>query len=178
MRDAAPEADYIVYPSTARLAGLAALAACLGGMGVWIVLSGWGATPGPRGLGALIGGGTLAAFSTLVLAALLRRIASPRPTLRLDRRGLIFGDGKRAIRVEFSEVASVSVLKVGRQRMLTVVPRDPAALKARLTPLLRALLRADAAVLGYEALTLPRSMVDRGLEEIAEEIGKRAGLAV
>jgi hypothetical protein len=127
----------------------------------------FGFRPGGPALGVLglVVFGSAAGF-------LLRRLLVRRPTLVLDAGGLV--DRASAVaagRVPWDRVADVGVQTMGRNRVLSVLLRDPEAWLAAQPPLRRRTMALNAKLLGTP-VNIPLSAVDVPEDELLAALAR------
>jgi len=135
---------------------------------VFVAAGGWLITSfGP--LGRVVGVAAILFFG-LCAAYYARELLWRRPTLQIDADGIVdrstvFPAG----RVAWRDIRGVRIVAAGRQRLLGIDVRDPAALARSASRLGRVILRTNTRM-GYPEVAIPRYAVPRPLESVIEDM--------
>lgn len=130
-----------------------------------------------RGMeGDVLGGAIVLAIFVPATIVFARRLLASGPRLTLDDAGIL--DSRLGVGVvPWSALSDAYVYRMRRNVFLCLVPRDPAAWEARLSPLRRLMAIADR-WLGAGALNVNLAGVDCVPEELEAEVKQRiAGAA-
>jgi hypothetical protein len=163
--------DLVIYPGKGKMLLIAA------GSLMFVVLS-WflpatrDRVPLPRGFIVFIAYAGMVFFG-LCLVYALYRLLSPKPAVIISRAGIFDNaSASGAGMLSWEEIAEVYPYDLMGQRMLGIVPRDAAAVMARLPPLKRILAKMNRG-LAQAPFNIPQAGLPVPVEELLREIEAR-----